>query len=554
MAGNISEFNAGNLKLQPSQTGEESVVRSAYRIGAFGRQQAQAYDTEGRAIGGGIAAAGQAALKYEDHREISKGANDGSQMWLGLEQQWNNTVKTADPNDPRVAQRFRDDVLEPALEDFQDGFHTERSQEWSTRYVEQMRQHFFTKTSADMSTLAGIATHDNAMRTANTLATAVYADPSSLGTAFDTFDHSLDGLAGSSPTLSAADAAKIRETFGDEAKKQMVSAAVHGAIARGGDWHSIADNPKYSPYINAPEIQQFARVEKFYQRGAEVEAKQKLLLDKQIATQNMHDAVNDSWSKNVSVDPTGHVVIGSQFLRDMVNLPVAHHDAPDAVQTAKTYIDWTESQQKPAPVSDDHGAVDGLMTTIADPSVSLDQAKLAILKADTAHPMTARTRTDMLQLAADMRSVNDPFLARDMDAAKAIVEPKYGGQNLNPGGFAKFYFDFVHNQYLPLKMKGTLPPNALDMDDPKSLISQAIAKATPTLPAAVSANGGLGAPVPVYTAPKGTRAAPAKPPTITDKADYDKLAPGAAFVDQHGKLWTKPKGEPAGPTLQAGQT
>ncbi len=167
------------------------------------------------------------------------------------------------------------------------------------------------------------------------------------------------------------------------------------------------------------------------------------------------------------------------------------------------------------------------MKTISDPTVSLDDAKIAIAKADIAKGLTRETGAQMVQLATDMRNLNNPLLTKTMEAAKEIVEPKYGGQSINPGGFAKFYYDFIHNQYLPAKVSGTLPPDALDMSQPNSMISKALAAATggpgKTLPAAIGANGGVGAPLPTYTAPKpgATPAEAPKPPEVGDiRAGY----------------------------------
>ncbi len=155
--------------------------------------------------------------------------------------------------------------------------------------------------------------------------------------------------------------------------------------------------------------------------------------------------------------------------------------------------------------------------------------------------MTPRTRADMLQLATDMRSVNDPLLARDMEAVKDDAFLK------DPTGYAKFYYDFIHNHYLPMKMKGTLPPNWADMNDPKSLISQAVTRATVPLPAAIGANGGIGAPLSVYTAPTSKTVVPAAPPKGTIRAYR-----GMQYEFQGGNPRDEKNWKPVGGALPAG--
>lgn len=198
----ITQFNAGDLALRPSQTGEESLVRSAYRIGAFGRQTAQAYDTAGRAIGGGIAAAGQMALQYEDHREISDGMKTGAQILLDKTQELNKTLN--DPNldvlkNPGAGRQWLDQSLEPALDDFQSQFHTERSQEWAMRFADRVREGLGRTAAANISTRSGVQVRNNNLQSIDTFAAAVYNDPSQLGLALDSFNHGLDGAIGSSP-------------------------------------------------------------------------------------------------------------------------------------------------------------------------------------------------------------------------------------------------------------------------------------------------------------------------------------------------------------------
>ena len=94
-------------------------------MGAFATQTADALSQTGQRIAGAVKDAGDVAVKFEDHREISAGAAAFSKLQADLTDQWNQTAKNSDPNDPSVAAKFRETVLEPALEKFQGGFNTE---------------------------------------------------------------------------------------------------------------------------------------------------------------------------------------------------------------------------------------------------------------------------------------------------------------------------------------------------------------------------------------------------------------------------------------------
>lgn len=544
---NISEYEAPqNLDLRPSETGIEATARAAQRINMYGSQEAQDLQRTGEQIGRGIGQIGEAVDQYVTHQQISAGGKHGTEASAGIEQQWNNLLKSPgfDPNDPSTAAKFREEVVEPALEDFQKGFTTPHSEQWAQEFSEHFRQHMQTKTDADMSTQAGIAVRTNAVETINNLSTTTFNDPSSLNFAKDALAHTLQGKVSTSPNISAEDAAKVTQDLTLKGEESLVKSAIQGAIMKGGNWQSIANDPKNEPYINAAETQQFLRQEKQYQTSMRIAGNQERIQQKQIAEDNAHSSINQSWSQNVQFDPaSGHVNINPQFIHDMAQLPTRNPNAPDAVEKARTYIDWAESQQKPPPVHDNPQVVDDLLRTASDPTKTLDDVKIATAKADIAKGITPQTRAQVSQLAQDMRNINDPFVKNALDLAKTQIEPSIPGVKVeaNAAKYASFYYNFIHNIYLPAKVAGTLPPNALDVGDPKSMISQAIA-AVPgnghaSIGGNVSTNGGVGsgnAPAPPISG-----AAPKSEQVISGKAEYDALQSGASFT-MNGKKYVKP--------------
>src|SRR5437879_5764013 len=97
----------------------------------LGAEKGAALADTGRRIGSSIADAGDAAIKYLDHQQISQGAPAFANLMAQKTQQWNETVKNADPNDPTVAAKFMDS-LESDLTKFKEhGFYTEGGQKWA---------------------------------------------------------------------------------------------------------------------------------------------------------------------------------------------------------------------------------------------------------------------------------------------------------------------------------------------------------------------------------------------------------------------------------------
>ena len=105
---NIRGYDTPNLGLQPSETGVEAFAGAGRRIGAFGSQVAATLSTVGGQLGSAVRNAGDAAVAYEDHREISHGMAAGAELIANLNDDWNNTAKNADPNDPSVAAKWRE--------------------------------------------------------------------------------------------------------------------------------------------------------------------------------------------------------------------------------------------------------------------------------------------------------------------------------------------------------------------------------------------------------------------------------------------------------------
>ena len=141
---------------------------------------------------------------------------------------WNNTIKDADPNDPSTADRFREEQLEPILKAWESSFDTEEGQQWAATRVAQARQHFFEKTAADQSTLAGIAAHENAQSVVTVASNMVMNDPTTVNTALGMVDTMVDTLIKESPNLSADDAVRLRSQFRDDARKEIVKSGFIG--------------------------------------------------------------------------------------------------------------------------------------------------------------------------------------------------------------------------------------------------------------------------------------------------------------------------------------
>lgn len=425
--------------MQPTETGIDATVQAAKRVGVAYGQVADSLNQTGARVGSTIRDAGQAALDYEDHREISHGAATFAQLQDKLTQQWNETAKNADPNDPSVAAKFREQVLQPALENFQSGFNTENSQRFAETKVDALRNHMFEKTSADMSTLAGIAVRKNISDSTNAMSNTAITDPSSVPTLLGQVDHSIDGIVGSSPTLRAVDAANVRAEVSAATKKSIVQSGAIGAIQKSSDPEATADEwiKKYPDYISGAEAKTLASNARQQIRARNYDFEQNRRRDKEITQDRSTEASNqyliDVRSKDprIASDPTAVKILNDPSLtkQDKNNL-LNYVD-----RTLKPETDTRLSQQTFV------GLLRDLRAPNADPDAVMQKAWDARLM-DPGKPgsMTERDFDQFRQEVVARKTPEGAALERDRNLFFKQYTGAIAGPQYNPAvGDPKLY-------------------------------------------------------------------------------------------------------------------
>jgi hypothetical protein len=498
---NIREDNApAGLGLNPTETGVDARLQVARRGGAFYNQAAEAMAGTGNRIASTVSDVGKVADDYMTHRDISQGAKDGTAIVANANTLWNEQAKKADPNNPATAQKFLTETLEPALDKFKEGFTTERGQQWAEQFTDQYRKHMFEKTASDMSTLAGIAVQQNVHQTVNQLSSAAASDPSSLDFALKTIDHSIGGMTSSSPNLDATTSAQVNAQLTQQAKEAVVKAAVSGMITKNPNVDLDAIQKKYPEYIKGDEMRMF-------QKAAQTQAKIDTLQNKQLETYTRQTneraaehAANQVVVKNVAIDPqTSRPVIKPDFFSDALEI-AKMPDAPAGM--ARALADWGEHQQneKAQSVIDDPQIKKDLTDRLFDsdkPTTRID-----LMKAQVAGKLSNQSFEAMTRLVTELETsplkgpVWDSTATAVKDALIVNVPGLPGKDSVGTANYATFMQTFIP-QYLAKERAGTLAPNALDVKDPNSMISQAMAPFKRTqgqrMQDYVGAAGGIGA-------------------------------------------------------------
>lgn len=547
---NIQPFDTGALSLRPTEEGINTIAGNARRVGAFYNQQAgaleglaaadkNAFNSAGRAIGSGIQAAGDAYVNYEDHKQISHGAAVGTEAVAKLDGSLNDAVKKADPNDSSFASKFMETEFEPWADKFREQFTTEKGQQFAEQFIDRYRQHFTTKAAADLSTQAGIAAKENAGKTINNLSSMVYNDPSSLDTAIDTMKHAATHIVGSSPTIDAETGAKVTSELNQKGIESLVKSAVTGMISKNPNVDLDAIQKKYGDYINGGELKMFQKQAQVQARTDAAAVRADAINKRTQADQEMHAGSNKVINDNVSIDQqTGRPVINPNFFKQTLDLARKNPDAPSAASTVRTMLDWGESQQKKEDnVTNPETRVNLLQgMTNANKPTSLND----VLRAEIDGKLSNRDAMIMKQMLAsnEKGAFTDPVFAGVMASAKTQIEESIDGHER----YGKFFYSFARDYQTKLAA-GTLEPNALDPNDPNSMISKAMGPFKPT-PAEkmqyhmLKSVGGLPEGVTLPGTPKpGPSVAP--PTKVSTPADAEKLKPGTRYQTPDGKVYVR---------------
>lgn len=308
----IQTYDAGNLAIQPSERGTDARLQEARRTAGF-------YNEAGELISGGARARASAAgdvdrsvanaaeatatfakqqENYFGHKEVSKGAAAGAALNSDLNDKWDAAVKNADPNDPSVAAKFKEEVLEPSLQKFKESYsNTDLGQRWSEQHVESTRNHFFQKTAADMTTLAGAAVEKNVREYGNaqTNLARKSSDMHTVDFLLSKVDTDVAAIVSSSPNLKGAEVAKARIKLTEQMKEQIVKAGAFGSMEKSADPEAAAETfaNRYPQYINGQEVQQFAKMAQYYKRVGESENRAALVQRNYQAKNEFNQKVNE---------------------------------------------------------------------------------------------------------------------------------------------------------------------------------------------------------------------------------------------------------------------
>jgi hypothetical protein len=456
---NIIEYNAPtHLAPEPSDRASSSHAMAARRIDISYNQAGAAYEHLGREVGSTVADLGRQYVDYQAHKEISQGGLAAAQLLAGATQSWKDTVRTTDPNEPTLQKRFLGDQIEPALQKFQQGFITEKGQNWAQQQSDRIRRHFYNTTSADMSTLAGVAAHNNFIQTVNTLTGMVDKHPEDISMVTDMMTDQIHNLVESSPGMKGAAAEKFRMDATEKGMEMVVKAAIQADIRRGGDGSSIADDPKYMPYVNAAERHQFEQQQRQMERFQRADERYQRQVEKQEQQDKGQEGVNKIITGLRSDHPEQFDMQSIIRMKENGELP-----GPWFEHAIRIY-DRETKEETPARISQENAR--DLYKRIRLPEGDPDRLKdpeaihQAYVNDDPSKQINKADRDDLIKTFYEFRTPESNYLAREVQTFGKAFEPQLNqsimGKALDVRGGEryKYFMDGLWTRIDQMKREG----------------------------------------------------------------------------------------------------
>lgn len=419
MAGGfIREYEAGTAGLQTSQAG----------INAFedvARLQRANWGEVGREIGRGIGKIEEKIELRQTQKEMNEGAAAFAALWSNKNQAWNDLEKATDPNDATIAPKFLNDDLEPSLEGFVSSFKTEKGRQWAQNQVDNLRQHFFEKTTADLATRARSAVNANLMETGNITSNLVMQDPSSLDAAIGFIKSSVQQQIEDAGALTGTDAGELASTITQQSVENVVQAAFIGMAQKNPqaflDDLASGALDKYTGGIDAKTIKTISDYATSQLKAQEADAKAAVVAQEKADKAAVDKAVVDLLRDTLQPDGTLMVPVDAKK-RLMDNIAPMPGAVPADITTTSNFLDAVRED-----------AAKGVKATTT-PEIYQDFSRRSFLSPGDPNVLTQReilkARTDRLLSDADAtlflknisEDVQDPEKVADNNYFKAFLE------------------------------------------------------------------------------------------------------------------------------------
>lgn len=244
--------------VQLNDRASDARIRSGREISANYGSAAASFNRLGEEANETIKIAGHEVVKYEQAKEINSGAVAFMGEYARAQQEWEQRLK-ARPDDPTLQAKYMED-MEPRLQKFRDNFYTEGGQKWAESKIDALRQHLFTKTTAEVASVNASMVKVKVDQATNAASTFVANDPASVKFWLDQHSKDVDIFVNGAPGLTAAQAAQIKEQLKQQGAEKISVAAVQSLTMKNpAAGLAMAKDPELAKYIDGADLNRIAK-------------------------------------------------------------------------------------------------------------------------------------------------------------------------------------------------------------------------------------------------------------------------------------------------------
>jgi hypothetical protein len=255
MAGNIVQYTSQQDTLRPQEGGAQAFEMEGRRVGAFYHQIASD-------VGGGLKQVGNAIEGHQTFQEISQLGATGAQLHNALDTKMQALfTDPASANNPAAAQHFISEVVEPALQQYQDAAQTKGGKMFAMEHANQLRSYFGEKAMATQANVEGADFVSNLQVARNNSAFAAFSDPTSADLVRGTYRATVEAAIAAHPGMTADQIAAAR-THVNEAMAQITISQGQG-MAQANPEQAKAAFKAGGPFANYLDDQQREALDKF---------------------------------------------------------------------------------------------------------------------------------------------------------------------------------------------------------------------------------------------------------------------------------------------------
>lgn len=206
-------------------------------------------------LGRDVSRVGEVLQQRQAQREVSALNAEFAKAQAELTVEWNETLRTADPNDGATAERFRKERVQARLDAIGSKANTREARDYFTRMSAGLGANFLVSTENGMAQLAEVAAVQSFETVKNQFGDALLADPNSLENVNSLADMALEGYV-QQYGLSRENALKMRT----ELLQSNAETAAYGRIERNPlEAKAFIESGGYSEFLDGAKASQLAR-------------------------------------------------------------------------------------------------------------------------------------------------------------------------------------------------------------------------------------------------------------------------------------------------------